>query len=602
MFTNPIQTQTQAGASAPQPVVNDSVGTALSAIASGMDLYAGWKQQEAAKAKAAEPEAWEVKEDWQTEGFNAGVKLAEEYKNRVKLNGFQQAETWLNKQSRAMQQQLGYTGAKAFQEALNSNLGKNSDVNEREAELARQNTQLEELDKLARQGAELAAGGALGKTVDLSAVDKDTLIGLAMQANGRKAIVAQQQAELTMQTSQNNITDWNRKQKSQTQAAFFLNDVTTKVSGSLFATSEAMKQRPNEIEAIKTQSIADLERMKSQLTAELSRTITAGGGNIADVDNTAVQGAISQIDTSIKLIRGDYQVQNMESALKQMSLSTTFEVLPKLGDGLATQLMISNSLRVPNDFTAASARSLQGVAPTSTIDTSETIGNLKSLGAAAARANTSVTTDKAYRWVWDGMKAAEQSERYRADAGQMFVTTVMNSVNGNASVRKDANSANGLPVLINELAKKDVSYLADDVEKAAQAEGYTTPQLFIESTSKMFRESVYPSLALSDPYVLTNLNIDYSNGKFNITLNRDAYRQASKLERNIMPHSGKDLSEEQMNVINQRLARMNTLLNSNLLAYKNLGGNPEDIGAAIQYQLQVAAGISKLNQEQSAQE
>jgi hypothetical protein len=37
---------------------------------------------------------------------------------------------------------------------------------------------------------------------------------------------------------------------------------------------------------------------------------------------------------------------------------------------------------------------------------------------------------------------------------------------------------------------------------------------------------------------------------------------------------------------------MQGVLNNAVLSYKNLGGNPDDFGAAMKYQLEVSSGIS----------
>lgn len=594
MFKNPIQTQTQAGASAPAPVQNNTVQAAVS----GLSGILGWMddlQQNQARANAVQgPEAWQVKEEWETEGSQEAVLMAKTYNTKLQTEGRAKAEIWLNRSALEVQGSLGATAGDKFRSTLTTLIGKNSDVSDREAEQTRKDARQAKLEELELEGTSLLLAQGKNLGLDPSRITREDAIAIAMVHKGEKDSAALLSAQNAITIQGNTMADRDRKLKSQATATITSASQTADVRALLGSTVLAMKQRPNEIETIKSSVIADLELRKSQLLNTFSQNITAAGGNIADVDQATMNGVAAQIDATINVLRGDYQAKQMEVTLDMLSKGTTLNVLGQLPSESTQSLLVQNAIRLPIDL---QQKMVENVGSSATYNPSsyvEVIGNLQGLGAAGARQNTSVTVDKSYRLVYDLAHQSVNRPESHSEAAGSIVSSFMNSFNAGVKVRSDANSGKGLPVLMDQMARNpELVKLRPAIEEAAAKEGLTVDEMFTRSVSTMFRESVYPSLSIEDRYVVPNLDIQYSSGKFSVTLKEPEYRKQSGLERNIAPHSGRDLSLEKVNLINQRLKRVEQVLNSSALAYKNIGGNPDDLGAAMKYQLEVAAGISQ---------
>lgn len=596
-FNNPIATQTQAGASAPATVQNTAVQSAISGFAdimSAVSYYNASQQQAAARAA---PEAWQVKEEWESSGAQQAVDVAKRYKKWVEIEGRAKAEVRLNAETLNMQSSMGATEGDKFRSTLNSLIGKNSDVNERDVEMERAKAQASKLDELEMAGRSLLMAQGTKYGVDPAKITREQAISVAMVTNGQQQAASLEAAQLGVINARNTQIDRDRKLTSQATAVYQSATITAGIRQSLASFSAAIDQNPNTIEQAKAQFIADMELRKSQVVNELAASVQAAGGNVADIDQTVANGLVSQYNAAIELVRGDYNVQQMKSTLEAMSVGTTIDTIKQLDTPFQRQLLVENTTRMPNSLSNKTVSLTNGMYNPAAYG--EVIRNVSSLGAAAAANKTGVPTEKAYGIPYDGLLIATKNPDAKEEAASSLVNTFMNSYQGSSSVRSAANSSKGLPVLMDKIARNpELKSLAPDIQAAAEKEGTTVNQMFMDSTRTMFRESVYPSLSLGDPYVLPNLDIQYKGGKYTVKLKEDEYRKQSKLERNVLPHSGRDLSADKINIINERLATVQTLLNAQVLAYQNLGGNPDDLGEALKYQLEVAAGISRLQTQQ----
>lgn len=593
MFTNPIQTQTSAGASAPVVTPSQSAEIAIGGVSSLLGFFENYQKVEAQRAQTNQPEAWVVKEEWETEGHKQAAALAATYRQKRETDGVVRAEQWLDKQTLTISASLGKTGADSFMSSLDKLIGKNAFVEERAQEQARAATYQQKLDELKLAGRELFAAKATTLGVSPDAIDDDTAIGLAMVYNGQKAATALEQAQNAVTIQNQGMIDRDRKLTSQAAVVQASSDLTANLRVTTMALSKGITANPNEAPQLKARAVMQLQQQKAQIQNQVAAAINAAGGNIADVDNTLLNGLVNQYDAVINTLNGTDEVKVLQNHLDTLSLGTTINAIDKLPTQTKQFLMVNSSMRSPVGFTDKQLQNL----PASQYNPNqlaEVIANLGDLGAAGARQNTGVPVSRSYGLVTDAIRYAVDKVEARAEAAGMFVNTMMNSFNAGSSVRREANSANGLPVLLNDLSRNPKAVeLGVEIEEAARAEGSSTEEMFTRSLTTMFRESVYPSLSITDPYVVPNLNIDFDGGKFKVTLNEDSYRTQSGLKRNVMPHSGRDLSDEQVSALNRRLRQVESVLNTSLLSYKNIGGNPADLGAALKYQLDVAAGITK---------
>ncbi len=596
-FNNPIGTQTQAGAAVAAPVQNTSAQQAVSGLADMVTFWQNRQQADAQATAAIAPDAWQVKEEWETEGSQKAIEIAKQYQLKRKTEGAVRAEAWLNKTTLEIQSTLGATQADKFRSTLTDTVGKNSDVANRNAEIDAANelakARQAKLDDLELTGRQLIAANAAKYGLDPSKVSADQAIGIAMVTAGQQQSAALESAQNAIIIQQNGMVDRDRKLRSQAGAVTHSSLITNNIRTGTATVLAAIRQNPNNAEQIKAAFIADMELQKGQIVNTLAKGVSDSGGNYADVDNSIATGLQNQYDAVIQLVRGDLNNAQMEKTLEALSLGTTLNAVAKLDSKLSQNLLISNAVRLPMDITAQAVKTTVSTYNPATY--AEVIGNLSGLGAAAARQQTNVPPEKAYSLVYDAAVLAKKNPELVNEAGESIVSTFLNSFNSTSKVRGDANSAKGLPVLLDKMSRDpDLKTLAPVIQKAAEAEGVTVDEMFTRSMSTMFRESIYPSLSIEDPYVVPNLDIQYQGGKFTVKLKEDAYRKAAKLERNVLPHSGRDLSADRISVINQRLMRVQQVLNSGVLSYQNIGGNPDDLGAALKYQLEVSAGISNL--------
>ena len=77
--------------------------------------------------------------------------------------------------------------------------------------------------------------------------------------------------------------------------------------------------------------------------------------------------------------------------------------------------------------------------------------------------------------------------------------------------------------------------------------------------------------------------VQYSGGKFTVRLKEQQYRTATNLSANPGYYSGIDASSTKINQINKNLTAVQQVLNDYVQSYtKTVGGNPDDVGLALQ--------------------
>lgn len=574
MFNNPIKAQQLSTPGVDRPVQDTSVQTALSGFA---DILSTLGQAN----KNSGPDAWAVKAEWETEGSQAGIEDAKQYQFLTETQGRAKADVWLNKQVLSRQGGMNADSADSYRQVIGGTIGKSSAVLDREFERKEQERRQEQLNDLELKGAELAMADGAKLGVDPAKLSRDQKIGLAMMANGVAARTQQETANVALATANMNLDQKERVLKSEGGANVFLGQKTVETKSLIFGTIEAIRQNPSKAEAIKLQAISDLQLRKSAALQDAASTVSKYGGDISDVTSGQVASVQAQYDTAIALIRGDYNLDLMKSSFEQLANGTAIEAVRTMPNEMARVVLMQHVTKMPLE---ASVQTLKKTGTSYNPDSQyEVIRNL-GLGVNTALQNTGETPK---RWMDTFVAAAPtaaQNESLRPDFAQTLVNTLQESFSAPVGVRQQASSPDSLPSLVSSLARSNLKgEFSQAVADQAAKEGLTPAELWQKSATGVLREKIAPSLQFKDPAVMGNLDVQYSGGKFTVRLKEQQYRTATNLSANPGYYSGIDASSTKINQINKNLTAVQQVLNDYVQSYtKTVGGNPDDVGLALQ--------------------
>jgi len=527
------------------------------------------------------PEAWTVKAEWETEGSQAGIEDAKQYQFLAETQGRAKADVWLNKQVLTRQGGMNADTADSYRQVVGDTVGKTTSVLDREFERKEEERRQEQLNDLELKGAELAMADGAKLGVDPSKLSTDQKIGLAMMANGVAARTQQETANVALATSNMNLAQKERVLKSEGGANVFLGQKTVETKSLIFSTIESIRQNPSKAEAIKLQAISDLQMRKASAMQDAAATVSKYGGDISDVTSGQVASVQAQYDTAISLIRGDYNLDLMKNSFEQVATGTALEAVRAMPNEMARVILMQHVTKMPLE---ASVQVLKKTSTSYNPDSQyEVIRNL-GLGVNTAIQNTGETPKK---WMDTFVAAAPtvvQQEKLRPEYAQTLVSTLQESYSAPVNVRQQASSPDSLPSLVSNLARSNLKgELSQAVSDAAAKEGLTPAELWQKSATGVLREKIAPSLQFKDPAVMGNLDVLYSGGKFTVRLKEQQYRTATNLSANPGYYSGIDASTTKINQINKNLTAVQQVLNDYVQSYtKAVGGNPDDVGLALQ--------------------
>jgi hypothetical protein len=587
MFTNPVQPKQIGSVSVDQPVVDTSAQTALAGVSDMLKVF-GTMQKNSA------PDAWQVKEQWETEGHSAAVEDAKQYQFLVETSGRQKADQWLNKQTLVRQGGLGASSADSYRDVLNANIGKTKEIVDRENEQSLEKRSMEKLQDLELQGQELLAADVARYGGDVSTISKDTMIGMALAYNGTQARTAARTQEVALTQSELNLSNDQRKLKSEAGINTFLGNTVSSVQSKLVAATEAMKANPAKAEQIKLQFIADLSQQKTTAVTAAQKSILSLGGDPSDVSADRITGIQKMYDDTIALVRGDFATDVMTANLKQLSYGTTLEVLGAMPKGFATQLLMENTTRMPIQALGAVVKA--GDPSYSLNDTNEVVRRSVG-GIATAVQGTNVSHVPFYKLTASTVVKASTStdDTLRGTSAEALLNTLSEPYQGPRKIRELSSRPDAVPALFEQLARStQKGELLPELNAAAQAEGTTPLDVWIQSSTGVLRNTIAPSLLLEDPNVIGNLDLKYAGGKFTLRLNEPAYRKASNLSANPGYYSGIDQSMTKINRLNSNLRLTEKFLNDAAQSYsRTTGSSADDVGVALYEMMNLTFNLSK---------
>lgn len=583
MFTNPIQTQTQAGASAPAPVQNNSVQTAISGLA---DIFSALSSRKTANG----PDAYQVKEDWETMGTQQAAEDIKQYQLIRDTKGASAAEAWRTKVGYERVSTMGSTTSDAYNKVWQEHVGKTQLKADREAEESIQKTQTEALFRLAETGRNLVASNAVpGYNIDTLS-DEDA-IAIARKWEGAKAKTQMQVDKLAYESSVAGANADKKTLVSKASAVAYVNQFTADLEVKLKSFSAVKDEKL--ANAARDDILAFLSLKEASMTRDFSQFVAGNGGDFNQVPNQYLSGIKDQIAVVRDLVNGKYQVQSLQTTLDRLALSGTLDVLPSLDTGLKKQLYVSKVLGF--DSRLSSQVLEKSGTPLNTPDYREAINNIF-MGVTTATENTGV----APKDLVDPLvkSASNPDSEIQKEAADAVVASLLETTQGSRTVRTKASSQQGLPTLMAGLARmtKPGETFTAAVNAAAAREGVTPAELWTRSFEGMFRETVAPSLQFQDPNVMNNIKLDYKNGKFTVSLDEEGYRAQSGLQTNISNLSGRDMSKDKINSINSNLIKLQGVLNDGIKGYERvMNESPDDVAAVMKARLDIVLGVNRIN-------
>lgn len=583
MFTNPIQTQTQAGASVPQPVQNNTVQNAISGLA---DIFSAIQSAN----KTQETPAYLVKEDWETEGSQQAAADIKQYKLNRETKGSAYAEAWRSKIMLERQQELRASSADKYKQVWGDYVGKPQTVVDREAEADAVKRKETYLDSLAETGTNLVAANTV-PGYDLATLSREDAIAIARVYEGKKA---KTQTDMNDLAYQNQLAGSKANEKTlvtKASAVQYVNNFTGDVEAKLFAFSQV--KDPKLSESKKQDLLAWLALKEANVVRDFSQFVAGNGGDFSQVDNSYINHTKEQIKAIRDLVNGKFGIEADDAKLKQLALSNTLDTLPRLETGLQKTIYMNISTGFNNNLASTLLANDTGgiVQP----DYKEAIRNIY-MGGVTATENTGVPVKVVYDEV---VKAAESKDpEVAGQAAEAVVASLQETTQGGTKVRTKASSPEGLPSLMAGLARITApgEMFTNGIREAAAREGKTPEELWTSSVEGMWRETVAPSLQFQDPYVMTNIQLDYKNGRFSVKLNEEQYRAEAGLQPNISNLSGRDQSKDKINSINTNLLKLEAVLNNSITGYKKvMQESPDDVAAVMKARLELVMGINRIN-------
>jgi hypothetical protein len=587
MFTNPVQPKAVGSVSVQAPVVDTSAQTAMSGLS---DLFSAIGTMN----QPAQVNAWEVKEEWETEGHSAAIEDAKQYQFLVETGGRQQADRWLNKQTLVRQGSLGASSADSYRQVLGDTVGKTKEIVDREAEHSLEKRNAEKLADLEFEGRELLLADIQSYGGNPELITQDMAIGAAMTRRGVQARTADAIQQNSLTSGSMSITANKRKLASETGINTFIGNSTGAVQSKFQAATAAMKADPSKAEQIKLQFIADLTQLKTTAQYNAAKTVQSLGGDPSDLNADRVTGVMKMYDDAIALMRGDFAVDVMKVNLDLLSYGTTLEVLPKMAKGFATQIYVENTVRMPVKALGAVLENTP--VSYSTQDTQEVIRRAAS-GIGAAVQGTSVNPSPLYRGMGSVLFRAGKSEDpvLRTTSAEALLNSLQETYQAPSKVRAVSSRPDAVPALFETLARSQANgELGQELVDAAAAEGSTPLDIWIQSSTGVLRNTIAPSLMLEDPNVMGNLDLKYSGGKFKLSLNEEGYRKAAGFSKNPGYYSGIDQSMTKINRMNSNLRSTEKFLNDAAQSYsKTTGSSADDVGLALYEVMNLTFNLTK---------
>lgn len=591
MFNNPIKAQQLGTPSVASPVQDQSTTTALAGLADIIGTISDRMGQ-----TQSGPDSWEVKSEWETEGSQAAYEDAQQYKFIKETEGASRAEVWRNKQELVRGSTLNADAADSYRQVIGDVLGMSKGRLEREYEIKEEQRVQSQMNDFKIRGRELAMAGGAKLGLDPEKLTDEQLIALAMTYNGNKAWTDEATRNVALVQSQMNLKSSERTLRSESAANNFLANRTTSTQALLFSSIESIRQNPSKADDIKLATVSQLEMEKARVLADASASILSSGGDISDVKSGQVEAITKQYDVAIALIRGDYQVDLLKTKLDAVTFGTALPNLAAMDSEMSKLVLTQAAVRMP--FEVAS-HLLGKNGETNIYDPNSQYEVVRNLGLGI---NTAVqnTNQPPRKWVDTfvaSVPAMAQNPKTHKDFGSTVVNTLAESFQAPLNIRQQASSPDSLPNLMGQLARTKVTpEMSEAVVQAAASEGMTPAELWQKSTVGVLREKIGPSLLKGDPFIMRNVDMTYSGGKFNLKINEQKYRQEANLVPNVSYYSGmNDATKIKIDKINKDLGIFQQFLNDSVQSYtKTVGGNPDDVGLALEQVVQVTFGLQNI--------
>lgn len=591
-FQNPIANQPIAQGTSQKVVQSSEIGSLAQAVSTGMSAFAEFN-------KPAPVDTAALKMEIENEGHAAAMEVVNRYMD-LKATDPKRAEVELTKMTQSYQTSLGADGAESFRKTLNANLGKNAVVNERESAMQLQTEQerreAETRHQLLTEGLELAAGDAQLKGIDPSSFSEDTLMGMALAARGVKARVAQSTADLALKA---NTLGYNlnvRAVKSEAAIVSFTGQQESSIQTNLRVFAEALKKYPANAEALKLQFLSALEQARSQIGSNSTAFISKAGGDPSDIQTSQLEQIDRMYDATIKLVRGDYEVDLLKTNIDMLTNGTALNVIQKMEPGFGTFVLTQNALRMPINALQSQVEAVgRGGAIYNSQAQQDLIARLgQGIPPAQASSGIGVPYAVGYSTMADSLDKVlrVKDPQVRAGGADALINTYQEAMSPSKRIRDTATEPDALPALQARLARSKGDPLAQEILAAAERDGTNPKDVWVQANSAIIREKLYPQLTFDDPAVIGSLDVKYSNGQFVVSVNDKVYR--SKLERpvNLTTISGMDQTEVRIRELNRKLQMSSKILTDAARSYSVVtGASPDDVGKALEEQMKVTFKI-----------
>lgn len=591
-FQNPIANQPIAQGTSQKVVQSSEVGSLAQALSTGMSAFAEFN-------KPAPVDTAALKMEIENEGHAAAMEVVNRYMD-LKATDPKRAEVELTKMTQSYQTSLGADGAESFRKTLNANLGKNAVVNERESAMQLQTEQerreAETRHQLLTEGRELAAGDAQLKGIDPSSFSEDTLMGMALAARGVRARVAQSTADLALKA---NTLGYNlnvRAVKSEAAIVSFTGQQESSIQTKLRVFAESVKKNPANAEALKRGFITEMEQIRSQIGSDSTSFISKAGGDPSDIQTSQLEQIDRMYDATIKLVRGDYEIDILKSNLDMLTNGTALNVIQKMEPGFGTFILTQNALRMPINALQNQVEAVgRGGAIYSSQSQQDLITRLgQGIPPAQASSGTGIPYAVGYSTMADSLDKVlkVKDPQVRAGAADALINTYQEAMSPSKRIRDTATEPDALPALQARLARSKGDPLAQEILVAAERDGTNPKDVWVQANSAIIREKLYPQLTFDDPTVVGSLDVKYSNGQFVVSINEPVYRSKQARPVNLTTISGIDQTEVRIKELNRKLQMSSKILTDAARSYSAVtGASPDDVGKALEEQMKVTFKI-----------
>lgn len=574
-FGNPLQIQNLGGFSVQSAPVDTTGQSVLEEAAKGLALGAGILED-----LSRPPSRESIMDSEKAAGRDLAIKRQARFEEVAKTSGREVA--WQRLQEEYASDILGRSihFSSGYDNVLEDRLGSPRTSFEEEQDRALEDAaNKRRLDLTNKASENIAAAGA-----DVSLYSPDQLYAWGEMLAGRDAQVTREIQQAALDTANYSADVRKRKVVSTAEFANVRNRTDNNLRIVMQDVYKKIELQPELTLQYRTDAVKNLRLQRNQVQRDLEVSLNQAGGSVDDVADRMKE--IDSLFTVAELIVTDKI--GFDLTTDQVNRLSVDQVLDYVTDPDSSEFakinLLASHLRLsPADINKAvlgkSIQKVQAEVTSSAVGGAAWVSKSRSL-LPSTRKELYSNLGKSYVLAATGDDPVLQQQ-----AAASLVANLQEAIFSPPSIARIATSAGSLPSMLGEVAKSKPNTQANQaILEAADAEGMTPEDLWIESATQLTRTQFAPELEKLDSLYRDRMTIQFTGQKFKVGIKQNTS----------LGSSGYGLSARELSFISAG-NKMEKVLNDWVLSYaKVTGADPADVGKAIEGRVILELGLLKM--------